>query len=60
MSSYFTCNRTTGRVGLRRATSRKPARSYIDLAPNHIELSLDRLFLSTGYASMILAPRLRA
>ena len=34
--------RTMGRRGLRRATSLKPALSYIDLAPNHMASSLER------------------
>src|SRR5258706_360731 len=49
-------SRTMGRRGLRRATSLNPARSYMDLAPNHMESSLDRPGLSTGYASSRVAP----
>ena len=41
-------SRTTGRAGLRRATSSKPARSYMELAPNHMASSLDRPGLLTG------------
>ena len=40
--------RTMGRCGLRRATSLKPALSYMDFAPNHMESSLERVGLSTG------------
>jgi hypothetical protein len=40
--------RTTGRVGLRRATSRNPARSYIDFAPKNMESGWLRSSLSTG------------
>jgi len=36
------------RVGLRRATSLKPARSYIAFAPNHAFSSRERSGLSTG------------
>src|SRR6267142_5228896 len=43
-----TLRRTMGRAGLRRATSLKPARSYMDLAPNHMVSSLTRPRLSTG------------
>src|SRR5258706_8410159 len=49
-------SRTMGRSGLRRATSVNPAPSYMDLAPNHMESSLDRPRLSTGYASSKVAP----
>lgn len=40
--------RTTGRVGRRRATSRKPARSYIDFAPKNMSSGWLRSSLSTG------------
>ena len=40
--------RTTGRCGFRRATSEKPALSYMDFAPNHMDSSFERLGLSTG------------
>src|SRR6266480_58615 len=52
--------RTIGRAGFRRATSSNPAASYIDFAPNHIESSLDRPGLSTGYASRRATPRFLA
>src|SRR5439155_3196550 len=48
--------RTIGRCGLRRATSLKPALSYMDFAPNHMYSSLERPGLSTGYASSSVAP----
>jgi hypothetical protein len=40
--------RTTGRAGLRRATSRNPARSYIDFAPKNMKSGWLRSSLSTG------------
>jgi hypothetical protein len=40
--------RTTGRVGLRRATSRNPARSYMDFAPKNMKSGWLRSPLSTG------------
>ena len=40
--------RTTGRVGLRRATSRNPARSYMDFAPKNMKSGWLRSSLSTG------------
>ena len=40
--------RTTGRVGLRRATSRNPARSYMDLAPKNMKSGWLGSCLSTG------------
>ena len=40
--------RTTGLVGLRRATSSNPARSYIDFAPKNMESGWLRSSLSTG------------
>ena len=47
----YGCRRTTGRAGLRRATSLNPALSNIDFAPNHKLSSCERPALSTGYAS---------
>src|SRR5207245_10515206 len=52
--------RTTGRVCLRRATSLKPARSNIRLAPNHMKSEWLAWVLSTGYASRSVAPFERA
>jgi hypothetical protein len=40
--------RTTGRLGLRRATSANPARSYMVLAPKNMESGWLRSSLSTG------------
>jgi hypothetical protein len=48
LATYAGLMRTIGRWGLRRATSLKPALSYMDFAPNHIYSSLERAGLSTG------------
>src|SRR5262245_18501408 len=45
---HATLKRTIGRCGFRRATSEKPALSYMDFAPNHMKSSFERVGLSTG------------